>query len=77
MERFFFTTRQNKKPLRRVVPSVVAEASIGVVSSDAIFFCRLDGGVEEGILNYCLVLEIRTRLFGVIIVAKVIDNLDL
>ena len=72
-------TRQNEKPLRCVVPSVVAEASIGVAASDAIFFCRLDGGVEEGMLNYCLVLEIRTRLFGLIIVArvKVIDNLDL
>lgn len=65
--------------MRHVVPSVVAEASIGVAASDAIFFCRLDGGVEKGMLNYCLVLEIRTRLFGVIIVAnvKVIDNLDL
>ena len=52
------TRRQSKKPLRRViqvvivVPSVVAEASIGVASSDAIVFCRFDGGVEEDILNY-------------------------
>ena len=58
----------------KVVPSVVAEASIGVASSDAIVFCRFDGGVEEDILNYWLVLEIRTTLFGMIVDATVTDN---
>ena len=51
----------------RVVPSVVAEASIGAASSDAIVFCRLDGGVEGGILNGWLLLEIRTTLLVMIV----------
>ena len=54
----------------RIVPSVVAEASIGVASSDAIVFCRLDSGVGEDILNGWLVLETRTALFVMIDLAR-------
>ena len=34
-----------------ILPSVVAEASIGVASSDAIVFCRLGVGVEDDMLR--------------------------
>ena len=57
------TARQRRHLVSfRFVPSVVAEASIGVASSAAIVFCRLEGGVEEGMLNGWLELEGRTRI---------------
>ena len=39
------------------VPSVVAEASIGVASSADIVFCRFVGGLGEVMLNNRLVLK--------------------